>query len=249
MKISILAGLAILPGVVLAAEPARLPGSGHWEGNIQIQKKAVKITVDLAQDQTGKWAGSVEFPGLNLTNTPFSAITINDASVYLESRESLLAIDAKLSSDGKSIEGGFQSGFLMAIPVPVRLQRVSEPKVTEACESASLSKDLEGTWEGELTLESSWENGDQRAGSRSTVRVTLANGPDGIGRGTLKKPGSSDAQLPLSAIQQSPGRLRFEVKGAGVAFTAELKDHQLVGEWNQFDLDPVLLKLGRVDPK
>jgi len=39
------------------------------------------------------------------------------------------------------------------------------------------------------------------------------------------------------------------VKGAGVAYRAHLKDNEISGEWLQFDLEPVPLKLERVTAK
>lgn len=247
MKITLAAALTLLPMAVLAAAPADPAGSGHWEGTIQISNKSVKVTVDLARSQTGEWVGALGLPEQNLTRVAVSNISVKDGSVSFESREWLFAVEGKISPDGKSIEGDFVSAFLLHVPVPVRLERVLEAIIQEPCGSTPLSKNLEGTWEGVLTLGASWEKDDQRAGSTVTVRVTLANVPGGAATGTLKKSGTTEPNLPITGIQQSQNSLRFEVRGAGATYVAELKDRELVGEWRQFDLDPVPLTLRHID--
>lgn len=248
MRTILPAVLILLPAVVLATGSADPAGSGHWEGTIQIAQKSVKVTVDLARGRTGEWAGFLALPDQQLTPVAFSKIGIGDGSVYLEARESMLGVDAKLSADGQSIEGDFLSAFLLHVPVPIRLRRVAQP-VMQAPAGSTLSKDLEGTWEGVVKLGASWEADDPRAGSTIAVQVTLSNGPGGVATGTLKKPGSAEPALALSVIQASQSGLRFEVKGAGAAYVAHLQDNELSGEWRQFDLEPVTLKLARVDAR
>src|SRR5687767_11675741 len=42
------------------------PGSGHWEGTLQLPDKQVKIEVDLAKNDKGEWMGGINIPEQNL---------------------------------------------------------------------------------------------------------------------------------------------------------------------------------------
>jgi hypothetical protein len=240
-------GLIVLLTVPFAVGQTGAAGSGHWEGTIQLPKKALKIAVDLAQDPKGEWTGSVEIPEQKL-NLAVSDIAVNKPSVSFNSKEWLLAVEGELSPDGKSIKGGFTSAFLLSVPVPMELQWVSRPAVKGLAGSTGISGGLEGTWEGVVTLGSAWEDGNPSAGSTTTVRVRLANGPSGIATGGLSKSGAPDS-VPLSAIGLNGNTLRFELNSAGVVYVGELKGGQLIGEWNQFGLDPVPLTLKHINSK
>jgi len=241
------AALILLLAAPFAVAQTGTAGSGHWEGTIQLPKKAVKIVVDLAQDAKGEWTGSLEIPEQKLS-LAVSDIAVNKPSVSFNSKEWLLAVEGELSPDGKSIKGGFTSGFLLSVPVPMQLQWVSRAAVKGPAGSTRISRDMEGTWEGVVTLGAAWEDDNTSAGSTTTVRVTLVTGPGGIASGALSKPGAPDP-VPLSVIGLKGNTFRLELNSAGVVYVGDLKDGQLIGEWNQFGLDPVPLTLKHINSK
>jgi len=189
---------------------------------------------------------SLVLPEQKLSAVAVSNLTIGNGAVHFESRESLFAADAKLSPDGRSLDGEFISAFLLTVPVPIHLHWVSDSTIhVMPISTAAIAKDLEGTWQGSLKYGASWEENDPRAGSTIAVKIKLSNTPSGPARGGYQKEGSPDPELPLSIIQQNQNTLRFEIPGAGVAFTAELHNGELSGMWRQFDLDPAPLTLRR----
>ena len=241
-------GLIVLLAVPFAVGQTGAAGSGHWEGTIQFPKKALEIAVDLAQDAKGEWTGSLEIPEQKLS-LPVSDIAVNKPSVSFSSKEWLLAVEGELSPDGRSIKGGFTSGFLLSVPVAMQLHWVSRPAVKSPAGSTRISGELEGTWEGVVTFGSAWEDGNPSAATTTTVRVKLANGSGDVATGGLSKTSTPEFSSPISAIGQSGNTLRFELNSAGVVYLGELKGGQLIGQWNQFGLDPVPLTLKHTNSK
>jgi len=228
----------LLAGASLAVGQSGLAGAGHWEGTIRLPNKTVRVNVDVARNDKQQWIGSLAMPELAFTPIVFGDVAIDGSAVTLSSRESMLQIEGTISADGKSIKGGFVSAFLLAVPVAIELRRTAEPQVAVAISSGPISSEAEGTWTGNLTLKTSWEDNDQRTGTPTPVRITLGHAADGNASGAFDK-------LPLSSIRQQGTHLQFEAKGASAVFVGEIEGDELTGQWTQFDADPVALVLHR----
>lgn len=243
-----LAILAILIGTVAGAVAQTAGAAGHWEGTIQFPNKQVKLSVDLAQNDKGAWIGTMAFPEQKIDFIELMNIVVKDESVSFKSMRWLVGIEGDLSPDGQSIKGDFLSAALRTVPVPVELRRISGPRVNAAAKSTPIAKELEGTWEGIAKLGASWENDDPRAGSSVAVRLKLAGGPGGLAVGALTK-AAAEGDVPLSVVAQKGSSVRLELPSEGAVFVGELRGGELVGDWSQFDADPVPLTLKRSEHK
>ncbi len=239
-----LAILPILLGVLACAVAQTNAAAGHWEGKIQFPHKQVKLSVDLAQNDKGEWTGSLGFPDQKMESIALTNIVVKDESVSFKSMPWLMGVEGELSPDGQSIQGDFLSAFQRTVPVPVELRRIAPPRVTPAAQNTGISKELEGVWEGTAKLGFSWEPDDPRAGRAVNLGFKLAGGT--VGTGALMKSGG---EVPFSLVVQKGPSVRLELASEGAVFVGELRGGELVGDWSQFDTDPVPLTLKRVPPK
>ena len=65
-----------------AAQPAVDP-SGRWQGTIQAPDVRVAVTIDLAKDSSGRFAGTFTEPERGLKGLPLSKVTIEDRAITL----------------------------------------------------------------------------------------------------------------------------------------------------------------------
>ena len=96
-----------------------------------------------------------------------------------------------------------------------------------------LAKDLEGTWEGSVTL------------GANTLRLVLklANGADGLGGGVLISPDQSAKEIPIAAALQMGSRVRAIIPTIRATIDGEVKDGQITGTLQQGpSTTPIVLK-------
>ncbi len=241
-----LGALIVVLSVMGGAVAQTTTAAGHWEGVIQFPQKQVKISVDLAQNERGEWTGSMALPQQKMELIVLTNIVVKDETVSVKSMPWLMGVDAELSPDGRTIKGDFLSAFQRTVPVPIELQRVSAARVNPSATNTPLARELEGIWEGAGKLGSSWESDDPRAGSAVNIRLKLAGGPGGMAAGSLLK---AAGEVPFSLVTQQGASIRLELAGEGAVFVGELRGRDLVGDWSQFDADPVPLTLKRNAPK
>src|SRR6266478_3269100 len=53
--------------------------SGRWEGSVQIPGRELTLIVDLAQDSHGLWIGSIIIPGLDIKGVLLTEIAVKDS--------------------------------------------------------------------------------------------------------------------------------------------------------------------------
>jgi hypothetical protein len=219
--------------------------AGHWEGTIDLPQKQVRVSVDLDRNAGGKWAGSVGFPDLGGSASAFTSAIVRDATVSLQSMESLCGLDGTMAADGSTIKGEFLSAQLRSVPVPMQLKRTSAPPSAPAAGNSRIAAEAQGTWEGSFRILKTWEGGDPPEGTTIQLRIRLAGTESGATGGARGVFPNQNNELPVTAIVQSGDRLQFEIKAAGAVFKARLKGGELTGEWSQFNSDPVSLTLKR----
>ena len=96
-----------------------------------------------------------------------------------------------------------------------------------------IAKELEGSWEGAITTSS---------GQTLRCIFKLANGPDGLGTGTMISV-DQGGQAPIVAVVQIGSRLKLIVPAIKGTYDGELKAGQLTGTWSQGRATtPLLLK-------
>jgi hypothetical protein len=126
---------------------------GRWEGSVQIPDRELTLVVDLAQGQSGAWAGSIIIPGFDVKGKPLSNIVVRAS-------EATFAIKGR---GGRSLEATFKThlnnnGMLTGDFVqagntaPLVLKRTGPPQVEPPPRSTAVSKELEGEWIGQFEL-------------------------------------------------------------------------------------------------
>lgn len=86
-----------------------------------------------------------------------------------------------------------------------------------------LAKELAGTWDASITL----------GPTTQRVALTLANGSDGFGTGTIAAAESSGAGTPIGAVVQMGPTVRVIIPAARATFEGTLEGNQLRGTWTQ----------------
>jgi len=196
--------------------------SGHWEGAIQVPGNALGIQVDLAKNAKGEWTGTIDIPAQHLKGFPLSSVTVkgNAVSFLLKGPPGDPRFDGTLSADGKSLSGNFTQG---GAALTFGLKRIGEARIETPAKSTAIAKDLEGAWEATL------DTGGQQL--RLTLKMT--NQADGTAAGTMISVDQGGAVIPITTITQKGSSLKLELKSINGAFTGELKEGTLAGQWTQ----------------
>ncbi len=189
---------------------------------MQLPDKTVKIAVDLAQNAKGEWIGDFGVPEQGLEPAPLGSISVKESAVAF----AIPAIpgDARfvgdLSASNKLLKGNL---FLGTGSFATELKWVSAPNVKLPPPSTAIAKELEGVWEGVLTVPT---------GQTLRLRVKLAKGPNGA-TGSLTSVDQGGMETQFTTISQKDGKLTLEVSTIRAKFIGELKGDELMGQWLQ----------------
>jgi hypothetical protein len=196
--------------------------SGHWDGAIQVPGNALGIQVDLAKNAKGEWMGTIDIPAQHLKGFLLSSVAVkgNAVSFRMKGPQGDPKFDGSLSADGKSLSGNFTQG---GAALTFALKRIGEARIETPAKSTAIAKDLEGAWEATL------DTGGQQL--RLTLKMT--NQADGTAAGTMISVDQGGAVIPITTITQKGFSLKLELKSINGAFTGELKEGTLAGQWTQ----------------
>jgi hypothetical protein len=221
-------------------------GSGHWEGAATIPGHDIQMTVDLSQDGSGAWTGSMSFPDEKTSAMKLSGLMISDKLVVFRSPVTL-EFKAMITADGGTMSGTIK---LAAKTRPVQLKRTSASKLKATTTSSPIAKQIEGTWEGTLKYGKTWgemtpPEGITPEGATFGLRIRFATGPDGFGIGKLSRMDEPIAEFPLDIVLQNGDVIHFEFFSAGAVFDGRWHGDEIVGEWRQVGSEPIPLTLRR----
>jgi len=216
MKLS----LFTLIAACLLCLPAGRAQSGHWEGAIQTPQQDLEIHVDLAQNSSGEWQGTIDIPPQHLKGFPLSAIVVKGSSVTfaMNGVPGDPKFDGKVSADGKTISGAFTQG---GNDLTFSLKRTGEA-VTPA-RSTSVSKDMEGSWEGALDVN----------GNKLRLKLKMINQNDGTASGSIISVDQGGGEIPITTITQKGSNLKLELNSINGTYDGDLTGRELVGHWTQ----------------
>ena len=194
-------------GVMFLAAGALL--SGRWEGAVQIPGREVRLIIDLAQDDRGRWIGSAILPGFGVKGAALKDVVVGDMSVGfaitgalgVPTLEGLLAADGTLSGDFR--QAGNIARFL--------LRRVGPPQVEPPRTSTRVRTEFEGSWQGETAL----------MGNPIHARLALANQPGGAASAEFMIVGRREHNLEVDVVTQEGDLLIVEAHEAGATFIYE----------------------------
>ena len=216
--------VAIVSSVVLVAfaSPVRaqaaLDPSGHWNGVLEAQGQQFSFEIDFARNAQGELAGAVTIPVQHIKGLPLHVSVDGNSIQFYARRDQLFRGEA--SPDGKSISGEFSAEMMT---LTYTLTRTGESRLEGPARSPSVSKALEGNWNGVV----------DPAGKATTVALRIANHADGTSTGSLINVDQGGLELPVTIAQQASGVvLRVTVLDA--SFTGELTSAgELAGTWKE----------------
>lgn len=231
MTIRVLALCAAMAGfgaTRVSAADQPVGAAGHWDGTIVVTPPGaatqnVPMAVDLDHNAAGGWKGSIDI-GPRIKGLELTDIQVNGPSVHFVMRNmpGNPTFDGSLSPDGKIISGNaIQAGEKTTFT----LTRNGPPKVAEPLKSTTISKDLQGKWQGALHPD----------GQTLNLVLELTAESDGTGNGTLTSVDQGNNAIPLSQFTQSGKAVTFVIQPIAGKFEGKLSDDgtQLAGTWTQ----------------
>jgi hypothetical protein len=227
------AATTILHGTIQAQASHTV--NGQWIGNFKMQGADVAIVLDLTKNQKGEWLGTFGMPEVGATGMRLDKLMVGQATVsFTVDAPGKPALDLKLSADGKTLSGTLGSGTTKA---PVSLKRAGEAKITTETANSSISKAFEGVWQGSV---------DDGAASKFHLVLKLSRGANGAATGTLTNIDGSNAEIPITAIEQVGNYLKFEIRSTGGRYRGSLNaaGTEIKGEWTQTTSTPLTFTRG-----
>ena len=224
----------LLTGALLCR--AEEPAEGRWEGKIQIPEMELKLIVDLAQDKTGAWNGSIIIPGLNVTGAALADIAPKESDISFTIKSALAAPDSgpvklngHLTGDA-TLTGNFRQGGNSA---PFTLRKIGPAQVERAPRSTPVSKELEGEWKGEYEL----------FGYKRQVTLKLTSHRDAGATAEFVVVGKRVNNLPVELVTQEGNFLTVDSHETGLSYEGWLRSGELAGAIIQSGIEtPLILR-------
>jgi hypothetical protein len=212
------AALLLLSSAARAQTPA--DPSGHWDGAIQTPAAQLRIEVDLLQDRNGDIAGTMSVPGQNIKGLRLLKVAVEGPSIRFSARKDQ-TFSGTLSADGKSMSGNLT---MNAFGLPFSLSRTGDPRIYAPITSASIRKELEGTWAGTVDAN----------GMPLRIVLTMSNRPDGTATGLIVNLDEGELEIPVT-ITQTAASVTLDANAVPGSFSGTLNPEatELVGTWTE----------------
>jgi hypothetical protein len=231
----LLTAIALL---VLAASDANAAPSaaGRWQGIVQVPGLPLHATVDLDQDKSGAWVGSIIVPELSIKNVTLTDITPHDGALTFAIKDALAGPDEPAATFDARLEGadGMSGTFSQAgNHAPFALRRTGAAQVDLPPRSTAVAKEMEGRWAGDHEL----------MGYTRHVTVTFANHGADPATAEFVVVGKRVNNLTVDLVQRDGNFVRIESHAFGISFEGRLHDDMLEGTYQQGPLEgPLVLK-------
>lgn len=210
------------------ANHAQMPDSpaGHWEGTITLPGTSLAIRVDL-EKSADAWSGTIDIPPQGLRGFPLHEITVRNTAVsfVLSGIPGNPKFAGQLGDDAQTLRGDFVQG---GQTFPFQLERKAKPAgaAGETPARGVPGKGLAGHWQGSLKPTPVME-------LRLVLEVTNTTA-GGLG-GVILSVDQGSSRIPLTALTEKDGAVRFEAASVGGTFEGRLSDDgsEIAGEWRQ----------------
>ncbi len=214
-----------------AAEPA----AAHWDGTFQLPSREFNLAIDLDRNDKGEWTGSVTFPTLNVKGAPLSEISVKDSAVSFVAK----GVFGDVKVHGNVADGAFTGTLEQAgNSAPLTMRQTGPPQVEAPRQSTAVARELEGDWEGDMTL----------IDHNVHVRLSLSNQSSGHATGKVFLKGRHDVNVDLAMITQESDLLTLEAPDSGLIYDARLRNGQISGVWQQGPFEIALVLHRAVKP-
>ena len=228
---------AVASVVLLAAQANAAPSAaGRWQGLVQIPGLPLHATIDLDQDQSGAWTGSIIVPELAMKNVALTDIAPHDGALTFTingalagPQEPAATFDARLEADDV-MSGTFTQAGNHA---PFALRRTGTAQVDLPPRSTPVAKEMEGKWTGDHEL----------MGYTRHVTVTFANHGSDPATVEFVVVGKKVNNLPVDLVLRDGDFVRIESHTFGISFEGRLHDGALEGTYEQGPIEaPLVLR-------
>jgi hypothetical protein len=181
--------------------------SGHWEGTVEAPGIKVPLEVDLVRNPDGTLGAAINLPVEKVAGLPIK-VTMEGRTIKLQARSDQSVVGT-LSEDGSSIVAEFQMGQFV---LPFVLRRTGAAKLAPIPTLAAVSPQLEGKWEGIVTINS----------TETSLMFSVANRPDNTAIANLINVSQGGLEIPVTSITQAGSEVNVELKVIGVSFAGAL---------------------------
>ena len=206
-----------------ASAIAQTDFSGHWEGTVDAPNGPTRLALDLAKNAKGVWVASLGVPEQKVTGLRVTDISVAGTEVRFAAPDLPGAPTFELTlADGK-LKGAL---LVPALSLALEMQRTGDAKVEIAPPSPAVSKELEGDWEGAISLPN---------GQSISLAFHFKNQPDQTVEATIDSPSQGTQGLPLKAVAQKGAVVEFQVLAVGGTYKGTLNKEgtEIAGEWTQ----------------
>jgi hypothetical protein len=165
--------------------------SGHWEGAITIPGGQIPFQVDLARNEHGRLIATYSRPENNLKGLPLANVFLEGRAIAFElTADGGVKFFGTLHADGKTIDGDVTARIGNA---PFSMSRRGDAQMPAAPKNAPVAEDLEGTWNGTLSLQ----------GANLRLVLRMANHADGTASATMVSVDQGGIEFPLALTQKA----------------------------------------------
>jgi hypothetical protein len=197
--------------------------SGHWEGAADVPAGPTRLALDLAKNAKGVWVASLGVPERKVTGLRVTDISVMGSEIRFVAPDLPDSPTFELTlADGK-LKGAV---LVPALSVELEMRRTGDAKLDIAPPNPAVSKELEGDWEGALSLPD---------GQSRPIVIHFKNQPDRTVEATIESPTQGVRGFPLKEVAQKGAVVEFTVQAVGGSYKGTLNKEatEIAGEWTQ----------------
>jgi hypothetical protein len=187
LRFVLVVSLLLVPAAARAQ--AGVDPSGHWEGSISIPNGEIAFQVDLSKNTKGELIATYSRLENNLTGLPLTRVALDGRAIAFVLTGNT-TFQGVLFADGKTISGDVTAPIGTA---PFNMTRTGEAVIAPAPKNSPIARELEGTWNGTLSLQ----------GESLRLVLRLENQADGTATGTIISLDRGDLELALGMTQKA----------------------------------------------
>jgi hypothetical protein len=218
-KAIMVAVMAVAAVCVMQAQDA----TGDWEGSLAIGAGVVRIVLHVTRSPEGTLKATMDSPDQGAVGVPIDSITLDGNKLKFATSVAKGTYEGTIKKDGIA-------GNWLQPPVRTPLDFKKSTTPIKLVHPEAPPSDIDGTWEGQVTVPSIHENKPQH------LSFHLKNTGDGL-LGTFDDPEVSVKGWPVVSVVRKGSSIKIEVPQVGGEVSAKLnKDLSVMsGDWNQTD--------------